>query len=187
MRQAVLLALTISLFITAGCSGSAGDEEKFEKHRSEFLLQESHEITAEIESLVAQKYCKYTLLYTKDAQSETVRVLEPELIAEVSAQMDDKGESMSFNGAILETGGALNEKVSPMTALPLMMDFIEKGHLEGISREQQGETQYLAAELELSDGLRMTLLTEAVSGALVGGAIAENGIVVIKILVTDTH
>ncbi len=178
MRQALLLALTISLLLTAGCKSNSRQEENFTNWREEFLLSEELSITAVVKASSDDIVSSYKLVYEKNGDTESVEILEPELISKVKAYIKNGETELSYDGAVLETGSLTAEQLSPMRALPVFMEFLEDGYLKGAWTEKtDGETS-LTAELLLSDGTRMLLWINEGSGQLLaasihGGELAE--------------
>lgn len=153
-----MLALMIVLVFLTGCSGTEKFEEDFELWRKEFLATSEHELTADVTYFSSDdRVCEYSLSYTSGEEGETVEVLSPELITGVTAHIEQGESELSFDGAILETGSDIAEGLSPMTALPVFMDFIREGHVENLHSEKREDVTLLVTELELPDGVKMTL------------------------------
>lgn len=180
-----MLALTISLFIMCGCSGSAKYEEKYQDWRESYLSLAEHEITAAVTASDDEKVCEYTLRYTLGAESETVEVLAPELIARIKANIEKDSVQLDYDGVMLETGSSLSEKLSPLTALPVFTDVIREGHLENAWRETEGETELVVTELEMPDGMRMTLWQSGADMKPLHADIRSSDKVQIKIDITE--
>ena len=157
MKQAKLLALTICLMILCGCSKSEKYEEMYTTWRDNYLSLSEHSIEAVVTALDDDKVCEYTLLYSLNSEGETVKVLAPQMIANITAHIEKDGTRLSYDGAMLETGSTLSENLSPLMALPTFMDIIKDGHPENWWRETKDDTQLLVTELEMPDGTIMTL------------------------------
>lgn len=157
MKQAKLLALTICLIMMCGCSKSAKYEEMYTTWRDNYISLAEHSIEAVVTASDDEKICEYTLLYSLNAESETVKVLSPELIADITAHIQKDGTRLSYDGAMLETGSTLSENLSPLISLPTFMDIIKEGHPENSWRETKDEGEMLVTELEMPDGTIMTL------------------------------
>ena len=157
MKQASLLALTICLLVLCGCSKSEKYEEKFTSWRESYISLAEHSIEAEITASDDEKVNEYTLLYTLDAEGETVKVISPKMIADITAHIEEDETRLSFDGPMLETGSALSKELSPLMALPTFMDIIKEGHAENVWREKTEDTELLVTELEMPDGTRMAL------------------------------
>ncbi len=152
-----MLALTISLIILCGCSKSEKYEEMFTSWREGYSNIAEHSIEAVVTASDDKKFNEYSLLYTRNADGETVEVVSPELIADISAHIGEDETRLSYDGVMLETGSALSEKLSPLMALPTFMDIIVQGHPENSWLEKEAETELLVTELEMPDGTIMTL------------------------------
>ena len=157
MKRAVLIALMISLTLFCGCSKSTKYEEKFTNWKADYLAAGEHQIEAVVTASDADKVCEYTLLYTQNAEGETVEVLSPELIASIKAQIGEKEVSLSYDGAMLETGSTLSKNFSPLMALPTLVKMIEEGHVENTWSETENKVALTVTELEMPDGSIMTL------------------------------
>lgn len=186
IRRAVTLALMISLVFLAGCSGSEKLEEDFELWRESFLAVEEHEITADVTySSSDDRVCEYSLRYISSEDGETIEVLSPELITGVSARIENGESELTFDGAILETGSGVTEGISPMTALPVFMDFIREGHVENLGREKMEDVEVLVTELELADGEKMTLWQAGAEMEPVFAAVRKENSVILKINISQ--
>ena len=157
MKQAKLLALTICLLVLCGCSKSEKYEEMYTSWRDSYFSAAEHSIQAVVKSSDDDKVCEYELLYTLGADGETVKVISPKLITDITAHIDGDETRLSYDGAMLETGSTLAENLSPLMALPTFTDIIKEGHVENAWREKIDDTQMLVTELEMPDGAIMTL------------------------------
>ena len=157
MKQAVLLALMISLTIMCGCSKSARYEEKYNGWKENWLKSAEHSIEGVVTASDDEKVNEYTLLYKQNAEGETVEVLSPELIADVKAQVLEDNVALSYDGAILDTGSALTGKLSPLMALPALAEALKEGHPENSWSEKKDGTELVVTELEMPDGTLTTL------------------------------
>lgn len=184
-RQAALLALMTALFLLVGCSQSAQLEEDFIIWKTAFLEQTERSITADIVSTIDDRHSEHTLSYHRTPEEETIQVLAPELIAEVKAHMEDEEARLSFDGVMLETGGGIGQKLSPLTALPVFMDFLTEGHVEGVWTEKSDETELCVTELELPDSSKMTLWQNKIDKSPLCAAIRADNSVEIKITFTS--
>lgn len=147
----------ITLIIMCGCSKSAKCEEQFTAWRDGCISTANHEIKAEVSASDKDKVCEYTLLYNSSLDGETVKVLAPELIAQIGAKIKEGETRLTYDGAVLDTGSALTGKLSPLMALPTFMLIIKDGHLENSWTEENNGKAMLVSELEMPDGMIMTL------------------------------
>lgn len=152
-----MLALTICLFILCGCSKSVKYEEMYTDWRDAFLATNEHSIQAVVTAQDEKKAGEFTLLYTLNAEGETVEVLAPEMIAKVKARLEDGKTDLSYDGVILETGSSLSEQLSPLMSLATFMDILAGGHPENSWQEKKDGSVLLVTELEMPDGTILTL------------------------------
>ncbi len=185
MRQAKLLALMITLIIMCGCSKSTKYEEQFSTWRNGCIGTANHEIKAEVSASDKEKVCEYTLLYNSSLDGETVKVLAPELIAQIGAEIKEGETRLTYDGAVLDTGSALTGKLSPLMALPTFMSVIKDGHWGNSWTEDNDGTQMLVSELEMSDGMIMTLWQNNSDMTPVHAELRSGDTVEIKINITQ--
>ncbi len=184
MKQAGLLALMISLAVLCGCSKSAKYEGMYTDWREGWLAAAEHQIEAKVVASDDEKVCEYTLLYTVNAEGETVEVRSPELIADIKAHIMEDEAQLSYDGAMLDTGGTLTEKLSPLMALPALMDVVREGHLENSWSEKKDGIILAVTELEMPDGTVMTLWQRSSDMTPVYADVRSGERVQIKITIT---
>ena len=180
-----MLALAISLLLLCGCSGSRQLEENFNAWRTEFSEKSERQITALVTSTQDDAHNEFTLAYERNNGEETVIVLAPELITQIKAHITANGVSLSYDGALLETGSTRTNGTSPLMALPLFMDFLEKGYVESVWREKSGSYELLVTELELGDGSRMTIWQDEIDNTPLYAAIRDGESVQLRIKLTE--
>lgn len=181
-----MLALMISLVFLAGCSHSARYEEDFKLWREGFLATDEHEITADVTyNSSDDRVCEYTLSYTSSEEGENIEVLKPELITGITAHIEDDESELVFDGAVLETGSGVVAGLSPMTSIPVFMDFIREGHVENLHSEQMEDVSVLVTELELQDGKKMTLWQAGTEMEPIFAAIRVDDFVVLKMNISQ--
>lgn len=143
-----------------GCGGKTiRAQESFTAWRGDFLAREEHSITAAVRISQEDAVSEYTLAYALTPEEETVEVLAPELIASIKAHIEEDSARLSYDGVILDAGSSAGG-LTPMTALPRLMDFIESGHLESSWAETRDGLELYATELELEDGSKLVLWQE---------------------------
>ena len=180
-----MLALMTALVLFAGCSQPAQLEESFNTWKTAFLEQAEHSITADITGHLDGRQSEYTLSYCCGPEEETVQVLAPELIANVKAHIGKDETRLSFDGVMLETGGGIGQELSPLTALPVFMDFLREGHVESVWKEKAEDAELLVTELELPNGTKMTLWQNKNDMSPLYAAIRADSSVEIKITMTS--
>jgi len=185
MKQAKLLALMISLIIICGCSKSEKYEEQFTTWRNGCISTANHEIKAEVSATDKDKVCDYTILYNSSLDGETVKVLAPELITQIGAEIKEGETRLTYDGAVLDTGSALTGRLSPLMALPTFMSVIKDGHAGNSWNEESNGTEMLVTELEMPDGMIMTLWQNSGDFTPVHAELRSDNTVEVKINITQ--
>lgn len=133
MRQVKLLALMTALILTlCGCSGGQTLEEKADEIQSEYSAWESLSITADITADYGDRVYDFKVKYTGNATEGTIEVLEPELIAGLTAKVSEDGNALIYDGAELSLGDLTASGISPMESIPLMIGQWSKGYIQNV-------------------------------------------------------
>ena len=159
-RMTILLSLMIILVLLSACGGAERDREEFSAWREEFRALEELTITADLTAAGGTMFSEYRLLYRMDGEEETVEVIAPELIANIKARRSPGALRLSYDGVMLDTGHSAGDRLSPMMALPTFADCLRDGHIERTWREEVEKRPMLVTELQLPDGVFMTLWQE---------------------------
>ena len=123
--------LSISLCLCLLMSGCGGRE--FAKAREDLaaLLETAAclSFTANVRAEYEHKTARFTLSYYEDAEGGKVTVLAPQLIAGVSARIEPGSTSLEYDGVCLGTGELDDFGLSPMSALPMLVQALKDGDM----------------------------------------------------------
>ena len=103
---------------------------------------------------------EYALQFSRSAEGTTVEVLSPELIAGVKAHVDGESDTLEYDGLILETGDLTDDGLTPVSALPALVDSLQSGYFQKLWLEDAGEGQVVAVQLAVSDSCMQTVWME---------------------------
>lgn len=142
------IPLLLICLLLCGCTNPAR-EKRFNAFSQALAGQETLQFTAEVRSEYDDRSFSFTLDYLKDAEGQTVRVLEPEHIAGIRAHLSPGSSTLEFQGLILDTGPLDPYGLSPMNALPTLVEALCRAHLESVWEEDGA----LACQLILDDHL----------------------------------
>ena len=118
-------------------------------------LRESEGLSfdAALRSEYDDKMVDFSVRYVSDAEGCSVTVTKPDLISGISAHVR-KGESeLRFDDMILDTGELTDFGLTPMSALPMLIDGVKEGFTDSVW-EENGE---IAAHIEATDELSLQL------------------------------
>ena len=91
--------------------------------------------TANLRAEYEHKTARFTLSYYEDAQGGKVTVLAPQLIAGVSARIEPGSTSLEYDGVCLGTGELDDFGLSPMSALPMLVQALKDGDVNAVWSE----------------------------------------------------
>ena len=123
---------------------------------------------------------EYTLAVTYDGQETVQQLRSPDLLAGIRARSLRGQTSVEYDGAILGAGPLDEEGLSPMSAVPVILDALASGYVELLWRD--GED--LAARLYVGERSVATVWLDGQSLALTAAEIACDGTTVISCRVT---
>lgn len=130
-----LCALMMIIPLLAGCGageqkGDHSAEELALTIRGEYLAMTACSAVADITADYGQRVYEYTLAIAWQKDGETVlTVIAPETIAGITARLKDGAGYLEFDGASLETGKIMPEGLSPIEAVPAIMNSIFSGFI----------------------------------------------------------
>ena len=148
MRKALLFAPMLMLLLTA-CGGEEKDPA------AELQAQYANLTGAVMEADVSCHYADedraYTLLCDYAPERSTVTVLPPANLAGISATVENGTLTLSYEDVSLDAGGYSAAAISPVAALPKLMQAAASGYVTEKSEETVGERPCLRLACDLPD------------------------------------
>lgn len=179
MRRAFLFVLMISLLLLAGCSGGSGNWELVDIIKQELQAAE----TLTMRARVCTSDCEYTLQCVGGGEEYTVVVLEPEIIAGVTATVQSGDLVLSYDGVQLSAGELNSDGLNPVSALPCVADTLTNGLQTLVWREEMLGIECVAAQFRVSDETVLTAWIEPELHAPVYAELDNGG----KVIVSCTY
>lgn len=127
-----LFALTIPFLLLTGCfSGGEGQKllDLALTIQSEYRAMTQFSARTELTADYGQRVYSYTLDVRGDGDEITLTVLQPEILAGITARRKDGETFLEYEDLRLETGFLSPDALSPMTAIPAMLDQLKGGYL----------------------------------------------------------
>lgn len=149
MRKLMSCVLMMTLLL-AGCkAGVSGGEESAEnlaaQIRAEYLNLTAWTATVNVNVDYGERVYDFVLDASWQKNGETVlTVVEPELIAGITARLTDGGAYLEYDGASLSTGPLSGEGMTPLEAVPFLMEQLMSGYMARCFYEGEGEDRRLA-------------------------------------------
>lgn len=186
MRKFPVCVLMIPLLLS-GCGGAgSGAEETALEIRSACLSASACTGSAEITADYGQRVYRYQMDF-QAGQEETVLTLTgPDTVAGVVARLPNDGESLlEYDGAVLETGPLNEDGLTPVSAIPAVLNAAREGYLETCTleeREGREELRMLIRDPEqpLGQGLESSLWFDTQTQSLLRAELCQDGFCVIQ-------
>lgn len=156
MRRKSFAALMILPLLLCGCMGS-GEEEKFERYQADLADASEIRMEAEVSADYGDSAREYTLSLCWVPGRCEIEVLAPELIAGIKAHIDGDGSALEYDGLILDTGELTEDGLTPVSALPRLLEAMQTGHIDSAWKE--GDC--VVVELTPDDVVSISLWLEA--------------------------
>ncbi|MCD8322445.1 MAG: hypothetical protein LUC89_06140 [Oscillospiraceae bacterium] len=176
MRRAILSALMITLLLLPGCGEREERLEKsFSQFREDVTLAQEITLEAELTANYGGTAATYTLSAVYDGQQTEIEVLSPDIIAGVKATVLRGETTVSYENVLLGAGAVDEEGLTPVSAIPVMLDAMASGYTELL----WWEGDYIVARLYVGEQSVLTLWLDQDSLAPISSEIATAGETVI--------
>ncbi len=172
MKRLCLLILCIFSLMLTACGGQA-DQEKLDEFKSQLSQRETVSFTADIRCEYPDKTHEFSLYYEGGTEGSTVKVLSPKMIAGVSAEFSPDGTSLNFGETSVDTGNLDEYGLSPMSALPSLVNLMKNGFMES----SWEEADFSVYELSLNDNLSAQIWFNSLNMVPVKAELISNGTV----------
>ena len=148
MRKALLFAPMLMLLLTA-CGGEEKDPAA--ELQAQYANLAGAVMEAEVSCHYADEDRAYTLLCDYAPERSTVTVLSPANLAGISATVENGTLTLSYEDVSLDAGGYSAAAISPVAALPKLMQAAASGYVTEKSEETVGERPCLRLACDLPD------------------------------------
>ena len=175
------LSLTLCLcLLMSGCGG-----REFARARDDLAQRLDGaaclSFTANIRAEYEHKTARFTLSYYEDAEGGKVTVLAPQLIAGVSARIEPGSTSLEYDGVCLGTGELDDFGLSPMSALPMLVQALREGGMN----TGWSEGGFTVLELQSCDELVCTVWFDGEAMTPQQAELASDGRVKVFVEISD--
>ena len=148
MRKVVLFALMLTLLLT-GCGGK--EKELALQLQEQYALVPAATLEADICCHYDDEVREYTLRCAYTPEKSVITVLKPEQLSGITATLALGELKLSYDEISLDAGTYSAAAISPVAALPKLMEAAAHGYITEESRETVGERKCLRLSADLSD------------------------------------
>lgn len=151
MRKVLLFALMMTLCLPlCGCAGEVV-EEQAENVQLYYQDLSAAAVEAELTCQYADEVRTYTLRCNYTPAESTVEVLAPEGLAGISATFAGGDLTIQYDGIILDAGNYSGTDISPLWAVPSMLQAMGQGYPLEYCQEERGGMDCLRVTFEKTE------------------------------------
>lgn len=139
MRKCLVCVLMTTLLLT-GC-GKAGVSEAEELAltiRGEYLAMDGCAARAAITADYGQRVYRYELAVAVSGEETILTLSAPETVAGLSARLDGEESLLEFDGVSVETGPLDGNGLTPVSAVPALLEAAKSGYITACTLEEDG-------------------------------------------------
>ena len=151
MKRSIMFLVLLLTIPLCGCGG--GEELAFLDFRNELNSAEKISFTAEVQAEYEDKTAQFKLAFLMENDEYSVEILEPDIVAGISAHVKSGDTRLEYDGAILDIGKLTDRGLCPMSALPYLADAMKDAYAE-LAWTENG---LLTVRLVPSDDMSVTL------------------------------
>lgn len=154
MRRKLALALSIMLCLTlCACTGSSKEmSENVLDIRAKYLGAESLDMTLSLEADSGGRIYDFKVRFTGSDSAGKVEILEPEIIAGVTAEIRDGRAVLGFDGVTFDIGELFGGAESPLEIVPLLLGAWKNSRISSSYAEKQDGEILTVMETAIGSG-----------------------------------
>ena len=190
MRK-LLFCVPMMILLLSACTGGAEGNEAEElalQIRGEYLAMGSCAGQAAITADYGQRVYQYELAVAVDGEETTLTLSAPDTVAGITARVTGQDGQLEYDGLSVETGPLDPEGLSPVSAVPALLEGARSGYIVSCALEEDGTLLRMDCgdpEGTPGTGSEVSLWFDASTHALSRGEISVDGFRAILCEFTD--
>ena len=190
MRK-LLFCVPMMILLLSACTGGAEGNEAEElalQIRGEYLAMSSCAGQAAITTDYGQRVYQYELAVAVDGEETTLTLSAPDTVAGITARVTGQDGQLEYDGLSVETGPLDPEGLSPVSAVPALLEGARSGYIVSCALEEDGALLRMDCgdpEGTPGTGSEVSLWFDASTHALSRGEISVDGFRAILCEFTD--
>lgn len=176
-----IYALMIVLALSA-CGGAREDDPQRQALalRTDYLAADGCTAKLTVQADYGQRVYTYGVDVTVTGGESVLRVDSPLELAGITARVIDGQSQLEYDGAVLETGPLDPEGLTPLGAVPMLLECARSGFMDSCTVERSGEddtlrVHYRDPELPAGQGREIMLWFDRATHGLVQGEVSVDG------------
>ncbi len=187
MRKLLLCVPMISLLLLTGCAGGRGGnkaEEEALTLRTTYLEAEGFTGKAELTADYGQRVCQYQVDVEAGQEETSLTITAPDTVAGITARAVKGDTFLDYEDLVLETGPLDPDGLSPMAAVPALLEAVQSGYMTACSFPEDGVLRVDCGDpdREPDMGRTVSMWFDRSSGAMLKGEIAVDGVLAVSCL-----
>lgn len=157
-----LFAFFLLLTLTSCAPGGQTPEEAAEAIRAELSAAQTIQFTADISADYGDRVYSFGVSAVWQGDEGVITLSKPDIIAGVTVKLAEGGSTLSWSGAEVYTGEILPDGLSPVDAVPALLNVWREGLVTEAVRETLGDQDCLSVLHMVTDQVNArTWFTEA--------------------------
>ena len=155
MRKLMSCVLMMTLLLS-GCKAGGGEESPENlaaQIRGEYLNLAGWTAVMDVTVDYGERVFDFSLEASWQKEGDTVlTITAPEIVSGITARIVDGEGYLEYDGASLSTGPLTGEGMSPLEAVPFLMEQVTKGYMAQCSFEGEAENRILKVQCRDPEG-----------------------------------
>ena len=176
-----LLWLSITLCCVTACTDKGPDAEELALSIRGAYLEEPV-ITAQCDIMAdyGQRVYNFSYGMTSTDDEMTLTLLEPQEMAGMVVTFGQEDSTLSYDGVLLETGTLTEDGITPVTAVPVLLETVRTGFISFCDLETEDDETRLRVlcrnpDIEAGTGQEIDLWFDPETGNLLEAEISQDG------------
>ena len=183
MRKRLLCVLMMALLL-AGCGQTGGNEaeELALSIRGEYLAMDNCTVQAAITADYGQRVYEYEMAVAVGEEETVLTLSAPETVAGLTARLTGEENLLEFDGVSVETGPLDENGLTPVSAVPALLEAARSGYITACALEEDGTLLRMDCGNPAGSpgsGTETALWFDASTHALIRGEVSVDGFRVI--------
>jgi len=182
VRKSTVICVLMMTLVLSACGGGKGDaaQELALTARTAYLAAGGYTGTMTVTADYGQRVYRYRVELAVEGEQTTLTVMEPEEVAGVVASTGPGESRLEYDGTVLETGPLSQDGLSPLGAVPALLEAARSGFMDSCVLEELDRGQALRVFCRdpsgvAGQGREFFLWFDADSCALLRGEILMDG------------
>ena len=140
MKRFCLCVLLLLSLLLSGC-GVKKEEKQLSDFSASLSSRNDLGFVGKLRCEYDDRSVKFTLQYKQTDDGCKIVVLQPEELEGIAVNLDQNGSVLEYGDLFLNTGELDRFGLSPLNALPMLVNTLESAHIDSV-RSEGGQTVY---------------------------------------------